>query len=56
MGTNKVEDVEECKVTKCQDFMNTATIKYNKIAGSYPSGKFPGSFTTLQEDIVAISL
>ena len=51
---NKVEDFEEGKITKCQDFMNTATIKYNKIAGSYPSGKFPGSSTTVQEDIVAM--
>jgi len=34
--------------------MNSATIKYNKIIGSSFDGKFQGSITTVQEDIVAM--
>ena len=34
--------------------MNTATIKYNKIAGSYPSINFPSFSATIQGDIVVM--
>jgi len=42
---NKVDSFEEGNVTVYQDFMNSATIKYTKIAGV--SGKFQGSITTV---------
>ena len=51
VGT-KVDLFEEGKTTKCQDFMNLATMKYNKIVNV--SGKFHGSTKTVQEDIIAM--
>ena len=49
---NKLDSFEEGSITKCQDLMNMATIKYNKIINV--SGKFNGSTKTIQEDIVAM--
>jgi len=43
---------EEGTITMCQDFMNTATVKYNKITTN--NGDFKGSVYTLQEDIVEL--
>jgi hypothetical protein len=51
---NQVDDFDAGTLTNCQAFMNTAVIKYNKIAGSADNG-FQGSATTVQEDIVAMS-
>ena len=51
VGT-KVDLFEEGKITKSQDFMNLATMKYNKIVNV--SGKFHGSTKTIQEDIIAM--
>ena len=48
----KCDEFEENKITNCQSFMNTATVKFNKIIGK--AGKFQGSVTTVQEDIVAM--
>ena len=42
----------ENQITVCQDFMNTAVVKYNKI-NSTENG-FKGSVHTVQEDIVAL--
>ena len=36
----------------CQDFMNSATMKYNKIITK--EGTFKGSVHTIQDDIVAL--
>ena len=51
VGT-KVDLFEEGKLTQCQDFMNLATMKFNKIVNA--SGKFHGSTKTIQEDIIAM--
>ena len=48
----KIDAFEEGTIKKSQDFMNTATIKYNKIIGK--DGKFSGSMTCVQDDIVSI--
>jgi hypothetical protein len=50
---NQVDDFEAGTLTICQDFMNSAVIKYNKVSGSN-DGSFSGAATTLQEDIVAM--
>jgi hypothetical protein len=50
---NQVDDSEAGTLTVCQDFMNSAVIKYNKISGSN-NGSFSGATTTLQEDIFAM--
>ena len=50
---NQVDDYDRGVITNCQDFMNQAIIKYNKIDGISEDG-FKGSSTTLQEDIVAM--
>jgi len=49
---NKVDEFEEGKITVCQDFMNSAVIKHNKIAASHEG--FKGSVHTVQEDIIAL--
>jgi len=51
---NKVDQFEERSITVCQDFMNSAVIKYNKIIGDNSQGNFGGAITTIQEDIVAM--
>ena len=50
---NQVDDYDRGNIINCQDFMNQAVIKYNKIDGISEDG-FKGSSTTLQEDIVAM--
>ena len=50
---NKIEDFDEGRLTNCQDFMNSAVLKFNKVI-SESNGTFQGSTTTLQEDIVAM--
>ena len=49
---NKLDSFEDGKIKVCQDFMNSATIKYNKIAAT--EGGFKGSVHSVQEDIVAL--
>ena len=49
---NKLDSFEDGNITVCQDFMNSATIKYNKIAAT--EGGFKGSVHSVQEDIVAL--
>jgi len=51
---NKLDEFEEGSITVCQDFMNSAVIKYNKIIGEDSQGNFGGAITTIQEDIVAM--
>ena len=48
----KEDSFEEGNITVCQSFMNAAVMKYNKIICEM--GKFTGSMTTVQEDIVAM--
>ena len=49
---SKVDAFEEGSILVCQDFMNSATIKYNNIA--LTKGGFKGSVNTVHEDIVAL--
>ena len=49
---NKIDSFEEGGITVCQDFMNTATMKYNKIACT--TSGFKGSVHTVHDDIVAM--
>ena len=49
---NKLDYFEEGNIKVCQDFMNSATIKYNKISAT--EGGFKGSVHSVQEDIVAL--
>ena len=49
----RLEDNDNGLIPDCHAFMNAAVLKYNQIAGKH-DGKFPGSSTTLQEDIVAM--
>ena len=49
---NKIDSFEEGNITDCQDFMNSAVLKYNQIMGR--DGDFGGSITTVQDDIVAM--
>ena len=49
---NKVDAFEDGNVTNCQDFMNSAVIKYNKISST--PDRFKGSVHTVQEDIIAL--
>ena len=51
VGT-KVDLFEEGKITKCQDFMILATMKFNKIVNV--SGKLHGTTKTIQEDIIVM--
>jgi len=48
----KVDLFDENQITVCQDFMNTAVVKFNKI-NSTEHG-FKGSVHTVQENIVAL--
>ena len=50
---NQVDNYDQGMIVNCQDFMNQAVIKYNKIDGISEDG-FKGASTTLQEDIVAM--
>jgi hypothetical protein len=50
---NQVDLFDEGRVAVCQDFMNSAVIKFNNISGSTEGG-FEGTATTIQEDIVAM--
>jgi hypothetical protein len=47
----QTDNFDDGLITDCQSFMNSATIKYIKIASA---GSFEGSSTTVQEDIVAM--
>ena len=49
---NKIDSFEEGGITVCQDFMNSATMKYNKIACT--ASGFKGSVHTVHDDIVAM--
>ena len=49
---NQVEKFDAGSITNCQTFMNEAVLKYNKIISE--TGKFSGSQTTVQEDIIAM--
>jgi hypothetical protein len=49
----QVDKFDDGLITVCQDFMNSATLKYNKITAS--KGGFQGSVSTVQEDIVAMA-
>jgi hypothetical protein len=51
---NQIDAFEQGSITLSQSFMNTAVIKYNKICMDSPEHAFPGSASTLQEDIVAM--
>ena len=49
---DKMDSFDEGNITVCQDFMNSAIVKYNKIVGK--EGQFKGSITSVHEDIVAM--
>ena len=49
---NKIDSFEIGTIVDCQDFMNSAVMKYNQIVGR--DGDFGGSITTVQADIVAM--
>ena len=49
---NKIDSFELGTIVDCQDFMNSAVMKYNQIVGR--DGDFGGSITTVQADIVAM--
>ena len=49
---DKMDAFDEGNITACQDFMNSAVVKYNKIIGK--EGQFKGSVTSVHEDIVAM--
>ena len=49
---NKIDSFEDGNITVCQDFMNSAAIKYAKIGGM--KGGFKGSVHTVHDDIVAL--
>ena len=49
---NKVDEFEEGKITVSQESMNSAVIKYNKIAASHEG--FKGLVHNVQEDIIAL--
>jgi hypothetical protein len=51
---NQVDSFEQGSITNSQSFMNTAVLKYNKICMDSPNHIFPGSGSTLQEDIVTM--
>jgi len=48
----KINSFEEEAITVCQDFMNSSTMKYNKIVTK--EGRFKGLVHTIQDDIVAL--
>jgi hypothetical protein len=48
----QVDKFDEGLIHVCQDFMNQATLKFNKITST--EGGFQGSNSTVQEDIVAM--
>lgn len=49
---NKIDSSEEGGITVCQDFMYSATRKYNKIVGT--NSEFKGSAHTVHNIIVAM--
>ena len=49
---NQTDKFDAGQITDSQGFMNEAVIKYNKIIAE--KGKFEGSNTTIQEDIIAM--
>ena len=49
---NKIDSFEEGGIIVCQDFMNSATMKYNKVACT--TSEFNGIVHTMYDDIVAI--
>jgi len=44
---NKVDQFEEGSITVCQDFMNSAVIKYNKIIGDDSQVNFGGAIAMI---------
>jgi hypothetical protein len=50
----QIDKFDDGLILVCQDFMNSATLKYNKIITSSVVGGFKGSVSTIQEDIVAM--
>ena len=49
---NRSDDFENDVIKDCQTLMNAAILKFNKIVSD--SGKFNGSTSTIQEDIIAM--
>ena len=49
---NKIDAFDDNQITVCQDFMNTAVVKFNKINAT--DNGFKGSVHTVQDDIVAL--
>ena len=49
---SKIDNFEEGTITVSQDFMNSATMKYNKIVTK--EGSFKASVHTVQEDIIVL--
>ena len=49
---NKVDSFEDGNIVNCQDFMNSAVMKYNQIMG--PDDDCSSSITTVQDNIVAM--
>jgi hypothetical protein len=51
---NQIDFFEQGTITNSQAFMNTAVVKVNKLCIENDDQSFPGSSSTLQEDIVAM--
>ena len=49
---NRIDDFESDAINDCQALMNSAVLKSNKIIAN--KGKFDGSTSTVQEDIIAM--
>ena len=49
---SKIDSFEDGNITVCQDFMNSAAVKYAKINGM--KGGFKGSVHTVHNDIIAL--
>ena len=49
---DKMDSFDDGAITVCQDFLNSAVVKYNKIIGK--EGQFKGSVTSVHDDIVAM--
>ena len=49
---NKIDAFDDNQITVCQDFINTAVVKFNKINAT--DNGFKGSVHTVQDDIVAL--
>ena len=49
---HQFDEFQAGRITNIVDFQNSAVLKYNTVATKYT--KFPGSSTTIQEDVVAM--